>query len=138
MKRILIVCKGNICRSPLAQGLFHWHIGKLPDSRSIDVAQANNLDITYQRARQFAIEDFDRFDIIYVMDDQNRQRLLGYARHKGDQCKINMIMNELYPNTDQDVPDPFHNGQEDFENVYTVLDEVTNRMIENALAVSMV
>jgi len=153
MKKILIVCKGNICRSPLAHGLLdkkikmhnlpwsvdsagtgHWHIGKLPDSRSIKVARSNQLDITYQRARQFAMEDFDKSDIIYVMDEQNHSMLMGCARHDGDRSKINMIMNELYPGTDKDVPDPFHNGQEDFENVYAVLDEVTDRMINKAIA----
>ncbi len=149
MKRILIVCKGNICRSPLAQGLLtiksykaglkwtidsagtgHWHIGKLPDDRSISVAQSNDLDITDQRARQFSVIDFDRFDQIYVMDKHNESVVLSMATSEQDKVKVTLIMNELYPGQNRDVPDPFHNGKEQFSEVYRVLDMLTDHIVD--------
>jgi len=155
-KRILIVCKGNICRSPLAHGLLdkkvveynlpwtidsagtgHWHIGKLPDERSIQVGAENDLDITYQRARQFSAEDFSLFDLIYVMDKQNYAKLKEMAPRVSDMDKVDLMMNEMTPGQDQDVPDPFHNGVANFYRVYKTLDEVTDCMIEKALAKSM-
>ena len=85
--KILMVCLGNICRSPLAEGIMktklpenfkvdsagtgNWHVGKLPDERSIDIAYKHGIDITDQRARQFKVEDFDTYDLIYVMDQSN-------------------------------------------------------------------
>lgn len=152
MKRVLIVCKGNICRSPLAHGLLdkkvaevglpwvidsagtgHWHIGKLPDTRSIKCADGHGLDIRYQRARQFEVTDFDSFDKIYVMDRQNRDVLHQLSRSTNDMAKVELIMNVVSPKGDAIVPDPFHNGQEDFESVYEVLDEVTDHIIDKAL-----
>lgn len=151
MKRILIVCKGNICRSPLAHGLLdkkvaeaelpwvidsagtgHWHIGKLPDERSIKVADAHNLDIRYQRARQFELTDFDSFDKIYVMDRQNLKVLQGLSRKPDDLTNVELIMNVISPDEEAIVPDPFHNGQENFQKVYQVLDKVTDQIIAQA------
>ena len=155
MKKILVVCKGNICRSPLAHGLLdqkvkehnlpwiidsagtaHWHIGKLPDHRSIQVAKENCLDITYQRGRQFSAEDFDAFDEIYTMDKMNLEMVLKLARSQNDIDKVDLIMNQMPGKEDTVVPDPFHNGKENFENVFKVLDEVTDVMIENALSLA--
>ncbi len=156
-KRILIVCKGNICRSPLAHGLLdekveehnlpwtidsagtgHWHIGKLPDERSIKVGYENDLDITYQRARQFGVADFDLFDLIYVMDKQNYAKLKEMAPRASDLEKVDLIMNEMTPGEDQDVPDPFHNGVANFYRVYKTLDNVTDCIIEKAIKESLV
>ncbi len=152
MKKVLIVCKGNICRSPLAHGLLdkkvamadlpwlidsagtgNWHIGKLPDPRSIKVADKYGLDIRYQRARQFKVSDFDHFDKIFVMDEQNYQVLANLSRSKTDLSKVELIMNTLSLGNDNIVPDPFHNGQENFEKVYHVLDQVTTAIVETAL-----
>ena len=152
MKSILIVCKGNICRSPLAHGLLDkkvdevglpwvidsagtgdWHIGKLPDSRSIKVADQHGLDIRYQRARQFSVADFDSFDKIYVMDRQNMEVVHNLSRSQSDLDKVEMIMNVISPTKEAVVPDPFHNGQENFKRVYEVLDLVTDQIIANAL-----
>ena len=152
MKRVLIVCKGNICRSPLAHGLLdkkvaavglpwiidsagtgHWHIGKLPDERSIKTADAHGLDIRYQRARQFSISDFDGFDQIYVMDQQNLDVLSELARSEADMDKVDLITKVNSPEEMSCVPDPFHEGQENFERVYEVLDKVTDQIVSKAL-----
>ncbi len=142
MTKVLMVCLGNICRSPLAEGLLqekvnaekvqvdsagtsNYHIGKEPDSRSIAVANKNNLDITQQRARQFSVADFDEFDYIYVMDNSNFADVISLARNAEDEKKVKLILNELYPNEDKDVPDPYYGGDQGFDNVYKMLDEST-------------
>ena len=114
-------------------GTGHWHIGKLPDPRSIKCADGHGLDITYQRARQFEVVDFDRFDQIYVMDRQNLKVLEGLSRSEDDLTKVELIMNVISPDREEIVPDPFHNGQENFEKVYEVLDKVTDQIVTNAI-----
>ncbi|MBJ2175327.1 low molecular weight phosphotyrosine protein phosphatase [Aureibaculum sp. A20] len=140
MTRILMVCLGNICRSPLAEGILKskvnsqkvfidsagtggYHIGKLPDSRSIAVAKKYNIDITDQRCRKFQQSDFDEFDLIYVMDAFNRDDILRLARNENDSAKVKMILNELFPDENVDVPDPYHDTERGFENVYQMLDK---------------
>ncbi len=135
-----MVCLGNICRSPLAEGILKskvnsntvfvdsagtaaYHIGKLPDERSIEVAEKYGIDITKQRARKFVVKDFDEFDIIFAMDDSNYQNILSLARHKADEQKVRMILNETHPTKNLSVPDPYYGGNEGFENVYKMLDE---------------
>ena len=135
-----MVCLGNICRSPLAEGILKlkvdsqkyfidsagtgsYHIGSLPDSRSIAVARKYNLDITNQRCRQFKVSDFDEFDIIYVMDNSNRRDVLALARDENDKAKVRMILNEIFPNENVDVPDPYLGGDQGFEKVYKLLEE---------------
>ncbi len=150
-KKILMLCLGNICRSPLAEGLLqskadaygfnwnvesagigHWHIGKLPDERSIKVAKANGLDITNQRARRFEVSDFDKYDLIYAMDNKNLHYLKLLSRCEADMAKVHLIMDELYPKSGKCLPDPFHEGKENFELVYHTLDQATNVMIAKA------
>jgi len=140
MTRILMVCLGNICRSPLAEGILkskvnskhifidsagtgNYHVGGLPDSRSITVAKKNGLDITDQRCRQFSVQDFDDYDLIYVMDNLNRRDVLNLARSSRDERKVKMILNELFPDENVDVPDPYTGGDRGFDNVYKMLDE---------------
>ena len=140
MVRVLMVCLGNICRSPLAEGILKlkvdsqkyfidsagtgsYHLGSPPDSRSIAVARKNNLDISYQRCRQFGVSDFDEFDIIYVMDNSNKRDVLALARDKNDKEKVKMILNEIFPNENVDVPDPYLGGDQGFEKVYKLLEE---------------
>lgn len=154
MKNILIVCKGNICRSPIAHGLLdkkakennlslfidsagtgHWHVGKLPDRRSIEVAHQNGLDITYQRARQFQKEDFERFDVIYVMDHQNKKKLIEMTDCPIHLSKMELIMDVSSDSENDIVPDPFHDGKENFHQVYRVLDHVTDQIISKELEV---
>ncbi len=140
MVSVLMVCLGNICRSPLAEGILKlkvnsqkyfidsagtgsYHLGSPPDSRSIAVARKNNLDISYQRGRQFGVSDFDEFDIIYVMDNSNKRDVLALARDENDKAKVKMILNEIFPNENVDVPDPYLGGDQGFEKVYKLLEE---------------
>ena len=104
-------------------GTGNYHIGGLPDPRSIDVAQKYHIDITNQRCRQFTVEDFDLFDIIYVMDNSNRRDVLSLARHQRDENKVKMILNELFPDENVDVPDPYTGGLNGFEEVYSMLNK---------------
>ncbi len=139
MTKILMVCLGNICRSPLAEGILRaklpekdffidsagtatYHIGSDPDSRSIAVANKYNIDITHLRGRQFIQQDFDEFDLIYAMDSSNLRHILNLARNKEDEAKVKLILNELTPNEDLSVPDPYYGGDQGFENVYQMLD----------------
>lgn len=142
-----MVCLGNICRSPLAQGVLEskinkdevlvdsagtagYHIGNLPDKRSINVAKKYGIDITNQRARQFSVSDFDRFDYIYAMDTSNYQNILMLARDKNDEAKVKLILNESYPEENKSVPDPYYGGDQGFENVYQMLDEACEIIIK--------
>ncbi|MCL4161241.1 UNVERIFIED_CONTAM: hypothetical protein GTU68_046549, partial [Idotea baltica] len=119
-----MVCLGNICRSPLAEGILrsklpeenftidsagtgNYHVGDLPDKRSIAVASKYGLDITNQRGRQFSTSDFDIFDLIYVMDNSNFKNIVKLARNENDIAKVKLILNEVYPNQNYDVPDPY-------------------------------
>lgn len=138
--RILMVCLGNICRSPLAEGILkskidpekiyvdsagtsNYHINECPDTRSIDIARENNLDISSQRGRQFSAEDFDKFDKIYVMDMSNYYDVLSLARNEEDKKKVSLILNEIFPGENVEVPDPYHGGADGFKKVYDMLDE---------------
>ncbi|MCK0131816.1 low molecular weight phosphotyrosine protein phosphatase [Flavobacteriaceae bacterium F08102] len=139
MTRVLMVCLGNICRSPLAEGILKskvssreyyidsagtagYHVGSLPDARSIAVAQKYGIDITNQRCRQFSVADFKRFDVIYVMDNANRRDVLRMAQSEEDRNKVKMILNELFPNENVDVPDPYYDD-DGFEQVFQMLDK---------------
>ena len=141
MKKILMVCLGNICRSPLAEGILKskvhnekvfvdsagtggWHIGKLPDKRSVEVAKNHNIDITDQRCRRFIISDFDKFDLIYVMDRSNYETVISISRNQEDIDKVKMIRDEMLSSHGNDVPDPYYGGEGGFESVYHMIDEV--------------
>lgn len=139
--KILMVCLGNICRSPLAEGILasklpkdkfivdsagtgDYHIGKQPDVRSIAIAKKHGLAISKQKARQFTVKDFSDFDFIYAMDYSNHTHILELARSKEDKAKVNLILNELFPEENVDVPDPYFGVEDGFANVYHLLDEV--------------
>ncbi|WP_233451097.1 low molecular weight protein-tyrosine-phosphatase [Hanstruepera ponticola] len=153
MTKILMVCLGNICRSPLAEGILksklpnskfkidsagtgNYHIGDLPDQRSIKVAKKYGLDITDQRGRQFSVNDFDDYDLIYVMDESNFENVIKLARNTHDIAKVNYILNEIYPNQNHSVPDPYTGGIQGFENTYKMLDEaceqIANKLLNNS------
>ncbi len=141
--KILMVCLGNICRSPLAEGILasklngndffidsagtgSWHIGRNPDPRSIAVAKKYNIDISKQKARQFQISDFDNFDHIFAMDYSNYKDILKLAPNETSRNKVKMILNELCPEKNMEVPDPYYDLEDGFEIVYKMLDESCN------------
>ena len=146
--RILMVCLGNICRSPLAEGIMQskidkynlawevasagtgaYHVGELPDSRSIQTAEQHGIDITHQRAQQFKSSDFDTYDLIYVMDSSNYQNVNKLARREEDKNKVQLIMNMVKPIRNVNVPDPYW-GEFGFEKVYQMLDKATDAIVE--------
>ena len=135
-----MVCLGNICRSPLAEGILRskvnqdevyvdsagtaaYHVGELPDIRSINIAQKYGIDLTYQRARKFVVEDFEKFDVIYTMDEDNHHHVLSLARDERETQKVKMILNELHFEQSCNVPDPYYGGNEGFERVYKMLND---------------
>lgn len=149
--KILMVCLGNICRSPLAEGLLasklpkdkflvdsagtgHWHVGKQPDHRSIEVAKRNGLDISGQKGKLFSAADFDAFDYIYVMDSTNYDDVLQLAKTDAQKAKVKMILNELFPGENVDVPDPYYGLANGFDNVYQMLDETCDIIAKNLIA----
>ena len=146
--KILMVCLGNICRSPLAEGILThktkslnievdsagtagYHVGQLPDSRSIEIAKKYNIDLSKQRARQFNRLDFDRFDIIYAMDVNNYAHLISLASNDDERNSIRLILNEINPNACESVPDPYYGGKNGFQNVYNMLNEACDKIIQN-------
>ena len=146
--KILMVCLGNICRSPLAEGILSikgkhlnlevdsagtaaYHIGKQPDIRSIEIANKHTIELNQQRARQFSRADFDKFDIIYAMDTNNYAHLISLASNETERNKIRMILNEINPKAYQSVPDPYYGGENGFQDIYNILDKACNKIIQN-------
>lgn len=145
-----MVCLGNICRSPLAEGILQdklntkgldievssagtggWHVGQAPDTRAVALAKKYGIDISQQKARQFSVSDFEDFDLIYAMDGDNLSDIIALANTKEDIEKVKLILNEIAPNTDHAVPDPYYGEDDGFENVYQLLNEaceiITNK-----------
>ena len=148
MTRVLMVCLGNICRSPLAEGILRskvfsfktyidsagtgaYHEGEKPDRRSIAVAKDNGLDISSQKARKFVVGDFDNFDLIYVMDNENYRNVVAMARNDEEKQKVKLILNEIFPGENLDVPDPYYGGTFGFKNVYKMLDQACDHIAKN-------
>lgn len=148
--KILMVCLGNICRSPLAKGILqsklpadkflvdsagtgNWHAGQGPDKRSVATAKSRGLDISCQIARQLKQSDFEEFDHIYVMDASNYKDVTALAPDQNSKAKVKLMMDELHPGENVDVPDPYWSEQDGFNNVYDMLDQactvVANRLI---------
>uniref|UniRef100_UPI004049BEB3 low molecular weight protein-tyrosine-phosphatase n=1 Tax=Gelidibacter sp. TaxID=2018083 RepID=UPI004049BEB3 len=147
--KILMVCLGNICRSPLAHGILesklpqeifyidsagtgNYHIGQQPDHRSIAVAKKNGIDISKQCCRQFTILDFDRFDIIYVMDKSNFENVVKLARTPEDIAKVKLILEENGGSKITEVTDPYYGDINDFESIFELLD-TTSEIISKKL-----
>lgn len=146
--KILMVCLGNICRSPLAEGILQqkaklakldWqvdsagtyggHTGEYPDKRSQYVALKNDIDISQQKARQFSTYDFEIYDHIFVMDAMNYKDVVRLAQNDDERNKVKFILNEVFPMENRPVPDPYY-GEFGFENVYQLLDKACTKIIE--------
>jgi protein-tyrosine phosphatase len=140
-----MVCLGNICRSPLAEGLLKskvdsdfifvdsagtsaFHRGELPDKRSITIARKYNIDITNQKSRQFIAADFEIFDTIYVMDHSNKNNVLALAKNNNDRNKVKLILSEIQDHS-LDVPDPYYDNG--FDNVYQMLNKACTKIANN-------
>ncbi len=138
-----MICLGNICRSPLAEGLMRsklnftkftvdsagtsgGHKGEAPDKRSIAVAKKYGLDISNQKSRKLIKEDFQKFDYLYVMDESNYRDVVALAANEDEKKKVIKILDEVFPSENLDVPDPYYGGNQGFENVYRMLDQATN------------
>lgn len=143
--RILMVCLGNICRSPLAHGILedlirkenlewevdsagtgNWHVGEAPDPRSTAVARKYGVDISGQRCRQFTVSDFDRYDRIFVMDRMNLRDVLSLARNDEDRKKVRLLLDK------EAVPDPYYED-ELFDAVYQMIENGCREIIRREL-----
>lgn len=144
--RILMVCLGNICRSPLAEGILQskvdpekvvvdsagtggYHIGNRPDERSIAVSRKYGIDISHQRCRQFSSKDFDNFDIIYTMDQSNYRNVISLARNKEQAQKVKMLLDEMESEI-REVPDPYYGPGDGFEKVFHLIDRACSEIVK--------
>jgi len=140
-----MVCLGNICRSPLAEGILTakvdptqvivdsagtggWHVGESPDPRSIAVGKTHGVAISHQRGMQFKAAHFSLFDHIFVMDNSNKADVLRLAQNDEDRKKVQLILDEIFPGENVDVPDPYYGGDQGFENVYQMLDQACEKI----------
>jgi protein-tyrosine phosphatase len=146
--KILMVCLGNICRSPLAEGVLKhkakeagltwqidsagtngYHVGEPPHHLSQKVAKLNGIDICEQRARRFVKEDFDRYDKIYAMADDVIDDIRRIAKDKYDPSKVDLFMNELHPDKNYSVPDPWYGHEPGYHEVYKMINDVSDAII---------
>ena len=135
-----MVCLGNICRSPLAEGIMlkllkennidmrvdsagtsNYHVNEAPDKRTIANAAKHNVDLTTLRARQFKASDFEKFDKIFVMDKSNKANVLGLATAEEQKAKVDLLLNASNPGMDLEVPDPYFGGEQGFEDVFQMI-----------------
>lgn len=146
--KVLMVCLGNICRSPLAHGILEsrvkalgmdwevdsagtsgWHVGEPPDSRSVQEANLHGIDISRQRSRQFVSNDFSEFDLILAMDSSNYNNVIALAKNESEREMVKMILNYSHPGQNRTVPDPYYN--DGFDTVYNMLAEAVDKLIES-------
>ena len=144
-----MVCLGNICRSPLAEGILQqkiteagldwmvdsagtngYHIGEAPHPLSQKVARLHHIDISSLRARKFVAEDFKHFDKIYAMAEDVVVEMHRIAGKNFDDSKVELIMNEVYPGKNIDVPDPWYGTEPGYHEVYGMLEEAAGAIVE--------
>ncbi len=143
-----MVCLGNICRSPLAEGILaekarkaglnwivesagtnHYHIGEPPHQLSQKVAKLNGIDICHQRARRFTPADFSNYDLIYALANDVMDDIRRMSSSHFDASKARLFMNELFPGQDLDVPDPWYGPEPGYHEVYKLIDAVCDSII---------
>jgi protein-tyrosine phosphatase len=148
---ILMVCLGNICRSPVAEelmrikmaeynipgsvdsaGLLSYHCGKNPDTRAIESAKRKNVDISQQLARQFSKADFQKFDLIFTMDSEVYSEVLRKATSESDRSKVFLFL-EYAGMSLKDVPDPYYGGEKEFEYVFSLIDQACDNIARKLL-----
>jgi protein-tyrosine phosphatase len=135
-----MVCLGNICRSPLAEGIMlklikenninmrvdsagtsNFHVNEAPDKRTIVNAAKHDVDLKPLRARQFKASDFEKFDQIYVMDKSNLSNVLALASSEEHKAKVDLLLNASNPGMNLEVPDPYFGGEQGFEDVFQMV-----------------
>ncbi|MET0466072.1 MAG: low molecular weight protein-tyrosine-phosphatase [Chitinophagaceae bacterium] len=153
--KILMVCLGNICRSPLAEGILQekafkaglnwsvesagtngYHTGEAPHHLSQKVAKLNGLDICSQRSRKLTPDDFDVYDRIYALAGDVKNEIRRIAKGKYDPSKVELLMNELHPGSDMDVPDPWYGPEPGYHDVYTMIADACDAIIEKYANIS--
>ncbi len=146
-----MVCLGNICRSPLAEGILQqkaeeaglnwevdsagtngYHVGEPPHPLSQKVARMNGLDISGQRARKFAAADFIEFDQLYAMAEDVVLEMRRIAGSKFDAAKVDLLMNEVYPGRNEDIPDPWSGPESGYREVFDMIETACNKIIEKS------
>ena len=147
MTRVLMVCLGNICRSPLAEGILKsmvdpetvlvdsagtagYHVGEKPDPRSIQVAHKYGVDISQQRCRKFTADDFHSFDVIYAMDRSNYGNIIALSKTEADRKKVRLLLQES-SNSHEEVPDPYYGGEDGFEHVFSLVRDACQVIAKN-------
>ncbi len=147
--RILMVCLGNICRSPIAEGLLKhraeekgisvivdsagtsgYHAGELPDTRMMQTAHQFGIDISYQRSRQLRLSDFEEFDRIFAMDRSNFRNILKLTNTLAYHQKVEMILDLVSPGANMEVPDPYFGGEQGFVEVFQMLDKAVLKLLD--------
>ena len=147
--KILMVCLGNICRSPLAQGIMEhkieqvrlswqvdsagtngYHAGEAPHRLSQKVAMLHGIDISRQRARNITGNDFEAFDIVYAMAEDVIDEIRWRAGRQFNREKVKLLMNEVYPGRNMDVPDPWYGPEAGYHQVFDMISKACDKIIE--------
>lgn len=147
--KILMVCLGNICRSPLAEGILQdralkaglswqidsagtngYHTGEPPHHFSIKVAAENGIDISHQRSRKFIADDFETFDLIYAMAEDVLDDMRRIGKNKFDTNKVSLFLDETYPGEDREVPDPWSGPEKHYHEVFEIINKNCDSIIK--------
>ncbi|HTO14958.1 MAG TPA: low molecular weight protein-tyrosine-phosphatase [Edaphocola sp.] len=147
--KILMVCLGNICRSPIAEGVMEklikknylswkvasagtnsYHIGSPPHEYSINICNKNNVDIKHQRARRFQLSDLKEYDKIYAMAEDVLTDIKHISGSDFDGEKVTLFLNELFPNSNRSVTDPWYGEEDGYAEVYDIIERTCERIVE--------
>ncbi|MGI8893740.1 MAG: low molecular weight protein-tyrosine-phosphatase [Bacteroidia bacterium] len=150
--KILMVCLGNICRSPMAEGILRsklvregidaevqsagtssWHAGENPDRRAIAKTKSYGVDISKQVAQQFTSKHFEVFDYIFVMDEENHRNVMSLVKNEEHKSKVDFLLNKSYLKSNMNVPDPYFGGEDGFEHVYNLIDQACEVIVEELI-----